>query len=329
MQVTQRRTYTEIDYWRKYQPFLPSRLRITEGHEPAEEWWAWRGAEIHLDRYAAPDAPLTVVLLHGGGGHSRLVAPFGRMLRKHGYEVVMPDLPGYGLSIAPSELFSYTRWVDCAAALIDRETERTGRPVAVSGMSVGGYLAYLAAAKGCKAVGVVATTLADPRLPVVREQFGKYPWLNRLFGGALPVLSALLGDVRLPIRWFAKMEGIANDPEVARLACEDPIGGGNRVPLRFMHSILAIKPDIEPEDFDICPVLFAQPAADTWTTIEASRPFFDRIKGPKELVMLENCGHMPVEEPGLSQLEEAFTSFLEKLSVQWVGNESLLQAESA
>ena len=81
-----------------------------------------------------------------------------------------------------------------------------------------------------------------------------------------------------------------------------------------MHSLLAIRPAIEPEDFDLCPLLLVHPAADRWTTIEASRPFFDRIKGPKELVMLENCGHFPIEEPGVSRLEEASTAFLENLS---------------
>jgi alpha-beta hydrolase superfamily lysophospholipase len=109
------------------------------------------------------------------------------------------------------------------------------------------------------------------------------------------------------------MKGVANDPEIARLACEDPIGGGKLVPLRFLHSILAVRPAIEPEDFDLCPVLLAHPAADLWTKIEASRPFFDRIKGPKELVMLENCGHLPIEEPGLGRLEEAVVIFLRKL----------------
>ena len=49
-------------------------------------------------------------------------------------------------------------------------------------------------------------------------------------------------------------------------------------------------------------------------TIEASRPFFDRIKGPKELVLLENCGHLPIEEPGLSRLEEAVVAFLRTLT---------------
>src|SRR5262249_28840388 len=158
-----RRSYAQIDHWRKYQPLLPARIRLSEGREPAEEWWPWRGADIHVDRYAASSAPLTVVLLHGAGGYSRLVAPYGLMLHAHGYEVVMPDLPGYGLSRAPAELFDFRRWVDCAADLGEVEIQRRGRPVAFSGLSAGGLLAYLAAAQGRKAVGVIATTLADFR----------------------------------------------------------------------------------------------------------------------------------------------------------------------
>jgi alpha-beta hydrolase superfamily lysophospholipase len=310
----QRRSSAEIDHWRKYQPLLPERIRLSAGREPAEEWWSWRGADIHLDRYAAPGAPLTVVLLHGAGGYSRLVAPYGLLLRAHGYEVVMPDLPGYGLSVVPAGLFSYARWVDCAADLVQAEGQRTDRPVVAFGLSIGGYLAYLAAAQTRKAAGVIATTLADFRLPVARDQVARYPRLNRAFAPLFGPLSALFGGLRLPIRWFGKMDGVVNDPEIVRLACADPVGGGNRVPLRFLHSTLAIRPAIEPEDFDICPVLLAQPAADRWTTIEASRPFFDRIKGSKELVMLENCGHLPIEEPGLSRLEEAVVTFLSKLS---------------
>jgi alpha-beta hydrolase superfamily lysophospholipase len=313
MTATERRSYNEIDYWRKYQPFLPERLRLSAGREPAEEWWPWRDAEIHLDRYAAPAAPLTLMLLHGGGGYSRLVAPYGLLLQAHGYEVVMPDLPGYGLSVAPAALVTYPGWVDCVVDLLAAELQRTGRPVALFGLSMGGYLAYLAAAQSRKAAGVLATTLADARLPIVRDQVARNPRLMRVFAPLLGPLAAVFGGLRVPMRWFGKMKGIANDPEIARLACADPIGGGNRVPLRFLQSFLAIRPAVEPQDFDLCPVLLAQPAADRWTTIEASRPFFDRIRGPKELVMLENCGHLPIEQPGLSRLEEAVVAFLRKL----------------
>lgn len=162
MQATKPRTYAAINGWRQYQRFLPARMRLTDDHLPAEEWWSLRNSEIHLDRYAAPDAPMTVVMLHGGGGNGRLMGPFGRLLR-------------------------------------------------------------------------------------------------------------------------------------------------------FLQSVLAIRPAIEPEDFDVCPVLLAHPAADRWTTIEASLPFFDRIKAAKELVMLANCGHFPIEEPGLSQFEAAAVAFLNTL----------------
>jgi hypothetical protein len=72
---TERRSYAQIDHRRKYQHLLPERMRLTGGDEPAEEWWPWRGAQVHLDRFAAPGAPLTVVALHGVGGNGRLIEP--------------------------------------------------------------------------------------------------------------------------------------------------------------------------------------------------------------------------------------------------------------
>src|SRR6185295_14078808 len=110
-------------------------------------------------------------------------------------------------------------------------------------------------------------------------------------------VASVLGGVRLPIKWFANMQALCNQPEVNRLLCNDPVAGGIHAPLRFMNSLFTIRPTIEPEAFDVCPVLLAQPAADRWTTLEASKPFFDRIKAPKELEMLENCGHFAIEQP--------------------------------
>ncbi|WP_064046551.1 alpha/beta hydrolase [Ralstonia solanacearum] len=63
-----------------------------------------------------------------------------------------------------------------------------------------------------------------------------------------------------------------------------------------------------------CPLLLAHPGDDRWTGFESSRQFFDRIKGDKELVMLENCGHFPVEEPGITQLERASIRFLREIA---------------
>jgi alpha-beta hydrolase superfamily lysophospholipase len=233
MPARMRRLYADpdVDHWRQYQRFLPESLRTTPDRLPVEEWWTWRSADIHLDRYEvpkeAPTAPFTVILVHGGGGCGRLLAPYGQMLQRHGYEVVAPDLPGYGLSVAPPELFSYHAWVACVADLAAAEHRRTGRPVVLFGMSVGGYLAYLAAAKGRLAAGVIATTLADPRLAIVRDQFARSARLNRLLLPTLPLAASLLGGLRLPIKWFSNMQAISNNAELNRLLCSDPVAGGN------------------------------------------------------------------------------------------------------
>jgi hypothetical protein len=46
-------------------------------------------------------------------------------------------------------------------------------------------------------------------------------------------------------------------------------------------------------------------AEDRWTPTAMSLRFFDRIAAPKELVLLENAGHYPVEAPGTHQLLDA------------------------
>ena len=48
---------------------------------------------------------------------------------------------------------------------------------------------------------------------------------------------------------------------------------------------------------------------------------FDKLKTEKSIVMLEGCGHFPVEEPGFSQLENAALKFLHRVSAQVKGQD--------
>jgi len=50
-------------------------------------------------------------------------------------------------------------------------------------------------------------------------------------------------------------------------------------------------------------MLLAHPEKDLWTPVEISELFFNRLnKINKQLVILENAGHFPIESPGLQQL---------------------------
>jgi pimeloyl-ACP methyl ester carboxylesterase len=73
---------------------------------------------------------------------------------------------------------------------------------------------------------------------------------------------------------------------------------------------MTTSPAIEPEDFRRCPFLLVHPEKDRWTPVGLSRLFFDRLACDKKLVLLENAGHFPIEQPGIGQMEEAVLEFL-------------------
>ncbi len=313
MRATNLPTYAALSDWKEYQGFFPEAMRCTAESTPTEEWWSWRGLQVHLDRLAVPSSKLKVIVLHGAGAYGRVMAPAAVIARRHGYETVSPDLPGYGLTTVPRSILEYSLWVDCITDLIDAEIARDGRPVVLFGVSLGGLLAYQVAARSKRVVGLVATTLADPREAAVRQGFAR----TRSLGGPglwlLDKLQLVTDGLPLPMRYVSKMDRISNRPELSALCERDPLGGGNWVPARFLRTLMHTAPDIEPEDFRVCPVLLVHPGVDRMTEIAHSRRFFDRIAGPKRMVVLEGASHMPTEHPGVDQMESAVVEFAAEL----------------
>jgi alpha-beta hydrolase superfamily lysophospholipase len=123
-------------------------------------------------------------------------------------------------------------------------------------------------------------------------------------------LPAFLDGLPVPMRLVINMRGVANDPKLSEVIAADPRAGGNAMPVGFLRTFLASGPLVEPEAFDVCPVLLTHPAHDRWTDVALSRPFFDRLKVPKRLMMLGNAGHLPIEEPGASELRAAILDCL-------------------
>jgi alpha-beta hydrolase superfamily lysophospholipase len=299
--------------WRRIQALLPSTLQLggAEAPLPGEEWLDVGLFRVHLDCWRRPEAPATVVLVHGGGGNGRLLAPFGAMLAALGYEVVAPDLPGYGLTQVPGKRsLVYDDWRDTLARVLEVEAGRARRPLVVFGASMGGLLAYDVTARTRIPAGLVATCFLAPREPEVRRRMVRWPWMAGLAGPMLTALPALTDSLPVPMRLAGNMGAISNSAELSRAIAADPLAGGTWMPGRFLRTFLESGPLVPPEDFDVCPVLLTHPAEDRWTDVALSRPFFDRLRVPKRLVMLENAGHFPVEAPGVGQLRQAIRDFL-------------------
>ena len=74
-----------------------------------------------MDRLPVADSPVKILFIHGAG-EWQVTRPYARMLQQHGYEVISPDLPPYGLSYAlHGTRINYELWITLLDALMERE----------------------------------------------------------------------------------------------------------------------------------------------------------------------------------------------------------------
>lgn len=314
-------TYREQSAWRELQTFLPERLRMTAGADlPTEEFWSWRGYDVHLDRYPNPTAPAKVILHHGVGTNGRQMnLILGRWLAAHGWEVTAVDNLGYGMTRIPKGVTpGYSDWVQMVTDYLAHERSNDDRPMVLYGLSAGGMLAYHVAAHAPRGTltGIVGMTFLDPRVDSVWRAIVHDRFTATVGTKAIELLAKTpLRTMRYPMPLAAKMSALCNDKDALKVCLRDKTSAGNSASLKFFDDYRGYVPDIEPADFDVCPVLLTQPADDRWTPRELSAPVLDQItKVPVRTVMLENAGHYPLEEPGLTQMQQAIDAFVREVT---------------
>ena len=306
-------TYADQASWREIQKFLPDEYQLQSGQEPAEEWWPWHGHRIHLDCYRNPVAPLKVILLHGVGTNGRQMSTIlGAPLAKRGFETIAIDMPEYGLTeVGPGKPVRYDDWVQAGSDLIDAELARDNRPIVLYGLSAGGMETYHIAALNRKVKGIVGMTFLDQREQQVSDETALNLFMSRI-GAPLAKLTARtpLAGMRMPMALASKMHTLVNNQEALKACMADQTSAGKWVTMQFLASYLRYNPAIEPEDFDVCPILLTQPVLDRWTPRHLSELFLRRVtRVPVTTIMLDNAGHYPLEQPGLDQMVEAIHNF--------------------
>lgn len=310
------KTYADDGYWLRYQPLFPAPMRSTPQTAPEESWWPWRGHTIHVDRLRGTK-PIRVLLIHGGGGNGRMLLPAGRLLADAGYDVVAPDLPGFGMTVVdPHARVTYRDWIACLHDFARFLSHEDPRPLVAFGMSIGGLSAYNLAAEAPNVLGAIATMLNDPRIPDVRRAFARSPATVGLSNALLQLARPLTDRVRLPMRWFSNLGSIANDPRMVEVIEHDPSVGGARMQLGFLRTLLNTPFSVEPEDYAGGPLLVVHPQDDRWTPPGLSQRFIERVPGDTSFVELRGCGHFPLEEPGVTQMREAVLDFLARLALE-------------
>lgn len=282
-----------------YAAFLAPERRAVAGREPEETWWTWKGHAVHIARARHPDSSVRVLVVHGSGGHSGALWPLAALIADRGLDVAAVDLPLYGRTVSPDpRAVRYTDWVRLLIDLVEAEDDE--RPLIVFGGSMGGMLAYEVAARSPHVAAVVATCLLDPRDWRVRARLTRFGLLGVIGSPLLALARGKLAHVMIPMRWVANFAKMSRNPGLSRLCASDPMGGGARVPLGFLRSFMGHR-HVRPESATT-PITLVHPARDAWTPAELSLRFYSRIATPGRVVMLRECGHFPIEEPGVEDL---------------------------
>lgn len=302
--------YADSAGWQSYKHILADRFGIAVLHEPEEHWLDWRGHRIHLDVHE-PQEPQrgTLVLVHGAGGHGRLLAPLGNFAASLGWRAIAPDLPGYGITkVKPGWREDYSEWPACIA---DLARSATG-PVVLMGLSVGGITAIRAAQLAPRVSGVIATTLIDLSDQQTFVSAARWRWLGHVSLFSMRWLPWLFDRLPLPLALATPLKEMTTDPVLAQWFMREPLIGRRIVRGRFFRSLHQYRP-AKPDLALSCPLLLVHPGADAWTPTAMSLPAYESVPGPKRLRVLTNGAHLPVEAPAWSELCAEIGGFLGSL----------------
>ncbi len=297
----------EYPGWREYRQLLTQRFGFATSNEPLERWYAWRGHALHIDLHE-PEGPArgTLVLVHGAGGHGRLLAPLGMLATSLGWRAIAPDLPGYGVTrCAPGVQADYRDWPECIAGIV---REQAG-PVVIMGLSVGGMTALRASQLAGNAAGVIATTLVDLCNAGHFVGAARHRWLTRFSLTLMRHMPWAIDALPFRLDWVTPLAAMSTDPAMREWFRRDSLIGRRTVRGRFFRSLHEYRPDHA--DLALpCPLLLAHPGADEWTPLAMSEPTFDAIPGPKRLRVLSGGSHMPSEPEAWAELSEEVGTFL-------------------
>ena len=303
------KSYSEIPIWSEIPKLFPEECRINTINKPMEYFRNYNDIKIHLDHYKCSESKIKIILLHGVGGNGRLLSFIAVPLHKQGFEIIVPDLPGYGLTKV-NKAVTYTDWVNSVNQLISSESTKDTRPIILFGLSAGGMLAYHTTCINGNVSGLIGTNFLDQRIREVRDASASNKYVSRFGLPVLNLLSKVNDSIKLPMKALTNMNAIVNNKPLLKLLLEDTTSSNTHVSLRFILSLIAADYKIEPEDFNICPVLMVHPGKDMWTPLKLSKLFYDRLKCNKQLIILENACHFPIEEASVEQLKQAVVNYI-------------------
>lgn len=307
--------YQGPDFWKNYMVHFFGEDLIDKWYQHAQEAWIQsQGQDLHLEIYDTGDKDRdTIIFSHGIAGYGRVLLPFTIRLWERGYNVLAPDLQGYGYNPGIKGDFQWKNHVRNLMDTVEYARTRFSGNILLGGASMGGPLAYEAACLSEDIHGLICWCLFEfTDRDLIRNQ----STLGAMTYGILPLLTLsarLCGRLRMKTYWFISYDTLSIQDQVDLIKVDPQ--AGTRISLRAAVSLITQSDLKVPyEDFTIPTIVF-QPGADRMTPPEYTERVYRRLGSPKKRYLeLEGAEHFPVEAHYYDQFANACDEFLKSIS---------------
>ncbi|QGU00335.1 hypothetical protein SYNTR_1741 [Candidatus Syntrophocurvum alkaliphilum] len=309
------RKYSGDDYWKNY-------MENIFGIELIDKWDQYvtqdcilsNNRNINLEIYDSGDNTRpTLVFAHGIAGYARVLLPFLIPLREKGYNIIAPDLQGYGYNGGLKGDFDWDAHVQNLKDTVDYAKKRFTGKIILGGASMGGPLAYATATRYKNVDALACWCLWDfnDREFMLNETNTKQ--FTYLLIPIFKVLSNILGKMRLKTYTLVSYDTLSASKELNELIKDDPQAGTHITLKGALSLVLKSKPDIPHNEFTL-PVLVLQPGDDRMTPVKYIEKTFNQLASKnKKYVKLKGCEHFPIEKEFYVRWAEEFDRFIKEL----------------
>jgi len=303
-----------VDFWKNYMDIWFGNELITEWEKnvKVEEIQSINGP-IKIEVYETDNINNpTIVFSHGIAGYARVLLPFLMPLFKLGYNIVAPDLEGYGYNNRIKGNFTWNEHLENLKDTVEYARKRFTGKVFLGGGSMGGPLAYACDSRYNCADGLICWCLlefSDKEFMIKETNTKKMTFF------LLPIfklLSKIIGKVRLKTYAFISYDTLTDDQEFNDLLKIDP-QAGTLISFRGVSSLLTqSKPDILHEAYTK-PVLLCQPKDDKMTPVYYMEKTFKKIHSKNKKYVAFSGPHFPVKKETYQQWAKEVDAFIKEI----------------
>lgn len=297
-------------YLMNYEKFFGKNVIEFAQNEIQEDWIESADGEIHLDIFTKDIEAPTIVFSHGMAGYGRLLIPYAYRLFSYGFNVILPDLKGYGHNKGQRGHWKWNNLVDNVVDTSKYAKNNFNGEIYLAGGSMGGVIAYHSVCKGAPVKAVACYCLFDFQDMELIKESSSYGPFTPLVKSSLTWLSRVVPNFSIPASSVSSYDNLSDSSEFNNLVKNDPLGG-NKMTLTAAAEMTSVLLPIAFEYFDLVPILVIQPGADKMTPAKFTRRAYDKLgTKDKKYLELEDRGHWVLDDEGVdiicSEIKEWF-----------------------